>query len=50
MLHGLVRRVQQLSGIYGTGFNPDSMLGIALPVGFVVLVGGVGVLLVLWGS
>lgn len=50
MLHGLVRRVQQLSGIYGTGINQDSMLGVLLPVAFVVLIGGLGVLLVLWGS
>jgi hypothetical protein len=46
MLRGLMRRYRQLSGIYGSGFNPDSVLGVVLPIAFVALAGGVGALLV----
>ena len=47
MLSGLINRVRELTGIYGTGFDRASVLGVLLPIAFVVLVGGLGVLLVL---
>lgn len=36
----LIARLQERSGIYSLGFDPVSFLGIALPIGFVVVVGG----------
>lgn len=33
--------VENQSGIYRLGFNPWSFLGVALPVGFVAVVGGI---------
>jgi hypothetical protein len=47
MLHGVINRVRELTGIYGLGFERESMLGIALPVAFVALVGGLGAVLIL---
>lgn len=38
-------KVENESGIYGLGFNLWSFLGIAFPVAFTVLVGGLLVLL-----
>ena len=46
-MRGLFNRIQDLLGIYGTGFAAESVLGILLPLAFVVLVGGLGVVLVL---
>ena len=46
MLHGLINRVRELTGIYGTGFERASVVGLLLPIAFVVLVGGLGALLV----
>ena len=42
MVHGLINRVKQLTGVYGLGFERESMMGIGLPVGFVIVVGGIG--------
>ncbi len=36
----LIDHIQKLTGIYSLGFDMASFMGIALPVGFVVLVGG----------
>lgn len=36
----LIERVQELTGIYELGFAKESFLGIALPLAFVVIVGG----------
>lgn len=47
MLHRTINRLRELTGIYGLGFERESMLGVLLPVAFVVLVGGLGALLVL---
>ncbi|MDQ3044539.1 MAG: hypothetical protein M3R06_05230 [Chloroflexota bacterium] len=44
MIHGMINRVKALTGVYSFGFERESMLGIALPVGFVVVVGGIGFL------
>ena len=46
-MRGLFNRIQDLLGIYGTGFAAESLLGILLPLAFVVLVGGLGAVLVL---
>lgn len=35
-----IQKVKDMTGVYGLGFNPDSAMGLALPVGFVVVVGG----------
>ena len=45
-MHGLINRVRELTGIYGLGFRRESVLGLLLPVVFVVVVGGLGALLV----
>ena len=36
----LIQHFQKVTGIYSLGFDMASFMGIALPVGFVVLVGG----------
>ncbi len=33
-------RIREMTGIYGLGFRKESILGIALPLAFVFLVGG----------
>ena len=38
---GMIDRARELSGIYRLGFEPESFLGLAVPIGIVVLVGGV---------
>ena len=45
-MRGLIDRVRELTGIYGIGFDRASVLGVLLPVGFVVGIGGGGALLV----
>ncbi len=45
-MHGLINRIKELSGIYGFGFERESVLGVALPIGFVLVVGGLGWILV----
>jgi len=42
-----IERIQERTGIYSLGFDVASMAGIALPVGFVVVVGGILAFLVL---
>lgn len=44
-MRGIIERVKDMTGVYGLGFERESMMGIALPVGFVVVVGGIGVLI-----
>ena len=39
-MKGLIERIKELTGIYSLGFNQWSFLGVALPLGFVVVVGG----------
>lgn len=36
----LVERIKEITGIYHLGFARESFLGIALPIAFVVIVGG----------
>ena len=43
----LFDRIRGMTGIYGTGFERESVLGLLLPIAFVVLVGLIGALLVL---
>ena len=40
-------RIRELTGIYGLGFRRESILGLVLPIAFVVLVGGAIALLIL---
>ena len=40
-------RFKDRTGVYGTGFHRESVLGLLLPIAVVALVGGLGVLLVL---
>ena len=42
---GLINLVKELTGIYGLGFERESVLGIASTVGFVIVVGGLGALI-----
>jgi hypothetical protein len=42
----MLERIQELTGIYGLGFSKDSFLGLVIPIGFVLLVGGLGAALV----
>ncbi len=46
MVRGLLNSIQDRIGIYGTGFNRASVIGVLLPIAFVILVGGIGALLV----
>ncbi|CAA9531393.1 MAG: hypothetical protein AVDCRST_MAG73-986 [uncultured Thermomicrobiales bacterium] len=39
---GIINRVKELTGIYGLGFERESVMGIGLPIGLVVVVGGIG--------
>ncbi len=36
----LIERIKEITGIYNLGFARESFLGIALPIAFVVIVGG----------
>lgn len=36
----LIGRIQEVTGIYRLGFAWESFLGVALPLAFVVIVGG----------
>ena len=36
----MLDRIRELTGIYGLGFRRESVLGLALPIAFVVIVGG----------
>lgn len=47
MVRGLLNRLRAITGIYEFGFNQSSVLGVLLPIVFVILVGGLGALLVL---
>ena len=38
--------IQEKTGIYGLGFEKESFLGLVIPIGFVVLIGGLGAALV----
>lgn len=35
-----IQRIKELTGVYGLGFSPDSAMGLAVPIGVVVVVGG----------
>lgn len=39
-MKNLIERIKEMTGIYRLGFAWESFLGIALPVAFVVIVGG----------
>ena len=41
MFEHLLDQIRDKTGIYSLGFNRWSFLGIALPVGFVLVVGGI---------
>jgi hypothetical protein len=41
MIKKILTHLQERTGIYSLGFDPASMAGIALPIGFVVVVGGI---------
>lgn len=43
---GLINRIWTMTGIYRLGFERDSVLGLLLPILFVVVVGGLGALLI----
>ena len=40
MIKKMLAHLQERTGIYSLGFDPASFAGIALPLGFVVVVGG----------
>jgi hypothetical protein len=40
MIKKMLAHLQERIGIYSLGFDPASFAGIALPLGFVVVVGG----------
>ena len=43
---GLINRIKSLSGIYGMGFDRESMAGISIPFIIVIGVGTVGWVLI----
>ena len=40
-MNKFLERLRERTGIYSLGFDPSSFMGIAVPVGFVVVVGGI---------
>ena len=48
MHESIFTRIKERTGIYGFGFNPDSVMGILMPIIFVIIVGGIGWFLVKW--
>jgi ABC-type antimicrobial peptide transport system permease subunit len=36
----MLERIKELTGIYSLGFDKASMMGIMLPLAFVIIVGG----------
>ena len=40
-MHTILERLKERTGIYKLGFDPASIAGIGLPVGFVIVVGGI---------
>ncbi len=38
-MRGMIERIKEVTGIYRFGFDPDSIMGVTLPIGFVVIVG-----------
>ena len=42
-------RIRELTGIYGLGFRKESVLGLVVPIAFVVLVGGAIAALIFFG-
>ena len=43
-------RIREMTGIYGLGFRKESILGLVVPIAFVVLVGGAIAALILFRS
>ena len=41
-------RIREMTGIYGLGFRKESILGLVVPIAFVVLVGGAIAALILF--
>ncbi|MEJ7838204.1 MAG: hypothetical protein WKF81_05265 [Thermomicrobiales bacterium] len=41
MIRKMITQIQERTGIYSLGFDPASAAGIALPLGFVIIVGGI---------
>ena len=41
-------RIREMTGIYGLGFRRESILGLIVPIGFVIVVGGAIALLILF--
>ena len=46
-MNAFLDRVKERTGIYKLGFDPASIAGIGLPVGFVIVVGGILAFLVM---
>jgi hypothetical protein len=42
----MLNRIKELTGVYGLGFNPESVKGITIPIAFVLVVGGIGWILI----
>jgi hypothetical protein len=43
---GLINRIKAMSGIYGMGFDRESMAGITIPVIIVIAIGTIGWVLI----
>ena len=39
-MRALIERIRKLTGVYSLGFDMASFMGVALPIGFVTIVGG----------
>jgi hypothetical protein len=42
VMGGLINRIKAMSGIYGMGFDRESMAGISIPVIIVIVLGAAG--------
>ena len=38
----MINRIKELTGVYGLGFERESFMGVAIPLGVVVAIGAVG--------
>jgi hypothetical protein len=50
MMSKLLETVREKTGIYSSGFNPASAVGLLLPVLFVIVVGGGIAAYLIWSS
>ena len=41
----MLERFRERTGIYGLGFRKESVMGLILPIAFIIIIGGLGAVL-----